>query len=134
MTSLEREGPPTGKPSPTPIPEGRPLSGPERRLLERLLQHGYPEAAGYVHQMPNVTVVSRCACGCPTIRFAVSNCSTSLGSDQTILAERGGVSPEGVRFGIYLLGREGLISELEVYPISGDGPFTLPPVEGIEVT
>ena len=49
-----------------------------------------------------------------------------------ILSEAGGVSPEGISFGIILHGREGLLSELEVYPISGEGKFTLPDVDRIE--
>ena len=34
-------------------------------------------------------------------------------------------------FGIILHGREGRISELEVYPVNGEGTFTLPDIEEI---
>ena len=44
----------------------------------------------------------------------------------------GGVSPEKVRFGIILHAREGLLSELEVYPLDADRAFTLPKIDRIE--
>jgi hypothetical protein len=114
------------------IPDVRPLTEDERRLLEWLLRHGTPAAATYVGQLPDVTVVSRCGCGCPTIDLAVCGRAASLGSPTTILADAGGMSPEGVRVGIIVHGREGLISELEVYSPAGEGTFSMPRIEGIE--
>jgi hypothetical protein len=55
-----------------------------------------------------------------------------LASPSTILAAAGGVSPEGVPFEIIVHGREGIISELEVYALTGVVPFTLPEIENIE--
>ena len=116
------------------IPEVRPLTDQERRLLEWLLQHGTPQAADYLHQLPRVSVVSRCGCGCPTIDLAVGGYAASPGSATTILADGFGVSPEGVHCGIILHGREGLISELEVYPNEWERrAFSLPHIENIEL-
>jgi hypothetical protein len=115
------------------VPDVRSLSDQERRLLEKLLRHPVPGSGADVGQLPLVTVVSRCGCGCPTIDLAVAGRMAPPGSPTTILASGEGVSPEGVRFGINLHGREGLISELEVYSITGSTPFTLPEVEDIEV-
>jgi hypothetical protein len=114
------------------IPDVRPLTEDERRLLEWLLHHGTPAAATYLGQLPSVSVVSRCGCGCPTIDFAVSGRAASLGSPTTVLADVGGTSPEGVRVGIIVHGREGLISELEVYSVAGQGTFSMPRIEDIE--
>ncbi len=114
------------------IPEARELTSEERLLLEHLLRHGTREATAYLEQMPRVTVVSRCGCGCPTIDLAVGGQTAPPGSGSTILCDALGVSPEGVRFGIILHAREGLLSELEVYPTDGDAVFSLPPIDCIE--
>jgi hypothetical protein len=79
------------------------------------------------------TMGATSGCRCPTVDLAVADRVASPRSPTTILAEGGGESPEGIRFGIILHAREGLISELEVYPIDGEGPFSLPAVDEIEV-
>jgi hypothetical protein len=117
---------------PTAIPDVRPLTTDERRLLEWLLKHGNPQAAAYLKQLPNVSVVARCGCGCPTIDLAVSGRAACLTSPTTILADTGGVSPEGVQVGIIVHGRENLISELEIYSVAGESKFSLPRVEDIK--
>lgn len=118
---------------PMAIAEDRVLTDRERQLLERLLQHGNREAAEYAERLSQVRVVGRCGCGCPTIDLAVARRAASLGSPTTILAEAGGTSPEGVRFGVILHSREGLLSELEVYSQGSPGPFTLPEIDQIEI-
>jgi len=85
-----------------------------------------------MEQLSRATVVGRCDCGCPSIDLAVDGRTARAGSPSTILCEAQGVSPEGVRFGIILHGREGLLSELEVFPVGTDGSFTLPDVEQID--
>jgi hypothetical protein len=114
------------------VPDARELSEKERALLEQLILHGTAESKSYVEQLPHVTVASRCGCGCPTIDLAVTGRVASPGSPSAILGEAGGVSPEGISFGVILHGREGLLSELEVYPIEGDAVFTLPDIDQIE--
>lgn len=111
------------------IPEAREVTNKERLLLVELLRHGTPASKVYAEQLPHVTVVSRCSCGCPTIDLAVRGQAASPGSPSQILTEAGGVSPEQVRFAIILHAREGLISELEVYPIGPAGTFTLPEID-----
>ena len=114
------------------VPEARELSEKERVLLEQLLLHGKAESTTDVEQLSRVTVASRCGCGCPTIDLAVAGRIAPPGSPSVILSDGGGVSPEGISFGVILHGREGLLSELEVYPIEGDAVFTLPDIDQIE--
>jgi hypothetical protein len=118
--------------TPRLIPDARPLTDRERRLLGELLRHGTRAAGLYADQLPQVTVASRCSCGCPTLDLAVAGRSASLGSPSTILGAARGVSPEGVPFEIIVHGREGIISELEVYSLTGAVPFSLPEIEDIE--
>jgi hypothetical protein len=114
------------------IPETRELTNNERVLLERLLLDPTEGMKPYVEQIPKVTVMSRCGCGCPSLGLAVDGAIASPSSPSLILAEANGVSPEGISFGIILHGRKGLISELEVYPIDGEGAFTLPDIDRID--
>jgi len=114
------------------IPEFRELTNSERSLLERLLEQGTPRAKVYAEQLSQVTVVSRCSCGCPTIDPAVRGQAASPGSPSEILSEARGMSPEKVQFGIILHAREGLLSELEVYALGEAGAFTLPEIDRIE--
>ena len=113
------------------VEEKRDLTDKERLLLERLMLHGTLASKNYAGQLPLVAVVSRCTCGCPSIDLSVGGRIGSLGSPTTILAEASGISPEGISFGIILHGRGGLISELEVYPISREGVFSIPAIEDI---
>jgi hypothetical protein len=98
-----------------------------------LLNHGTPKAASYLEQLPMVSVVSRCGCGCPTVDLAVSGQAAPVSSATTILAEAGGVSPEGVRVGVIVHGREGRISELEIYSLAGEAKFSLPRIDDLEI-
>ncbi len=107
------------------IADRRFLSNEEHALLEWLLAHGGPNAGPYAAQVPRVSVVSRCGCGCPTIDLAVDGVETFGGSE--LIADFEGRSPEGLRVGVILHAREGQLSELEVYPIDeAKGPFALP--------
>src|SRR6266550_8436263 len=76
------------------VADGRPLSGEERTLLEWLLAHGFPNVGRYAAQLPRVTVVSRCTCGCPTIDLAVDGKQTFGASE--LIADVEGRSPEGL--------------------------------------
>src|SRR5664280_2474136 len=105
---------------PATIPDVRPLTTGERQLLEWLLRHGTSEAAAYLEQLPQVSVIARCGCGCPTIDLAVGERAAQLFSPSTILADAAGKSPEGIGVGIIVHGREGLISELEIYSLAGE--------------
>jgi hypothetical protein len=96
-------------------PENRPLTTDERMLLEWLIAHGSPNAAKYAPQIPRVSVVSRCTCGCPTIDLAVDGKHVDGRSE--LIADFVGKSPEGIQVGVILHCRGGQISELEVYAI-----------------
>jgi hypothetical protein len=112
------------------IPERRELSPAERRLLEWLLANGTPEASFYVAQLPLLKVVSRCACGCPSIDLVAGGKGSRTIGASTIIADAMGRSPEGALVGVSVHVREGEISELEVYSPDGEAEvFTLPKPE-----
>jgi hypothetical protein len=79
--------PPDSKGTTVRVPHVRELTSKERLLLERLLLHGTAESRGYIEQFPEVTVASRCGCGCPTVDLAVGGRVASLRSPSVILSE-----------------------------------------------
>jgi hypothetical protein len=109
------------------IPEDRPLTSAERELLTWLISNGTPEARNYIPQMEELRVISRCACGCPTVDF-----HPPVGPSQ-ILADFYGVTSENVEVGVILHARDGRLSEMEVYSISQqDGLFGLPQINSLK--
>lgn len=119
------------RPLPGRVPESRPLTDAESCLIEWLLAHSTHEAAAYRDQLPQVRVASRCNCGCPTIDLSVAGRQAVPGTPSVVLSDCVGRSSEGVRCGIILHARDGLLSELEVYPVEGEAPFSLPDLESI---
>jgi len=116
-------------------PEDRPLTDEERTLLEWLIARGTHEAEEYASQVPQVRVVARCTCGCPTIDLAIGDRQhRTIGASQ-VLAEFEGITPEGIEVGVILHARQGQLSELEVYAMPDvDGPFRLPRLDSLKQT
>jgi hypothetical protein len=114
-------------------PEYRDLSFEERRLLEWLTANGNPEASAYASQLPQVKVVARCTCGCPTLDLALGEKRFRTVGASTILADAFGHSPEGVPVNVILHAREGEISELEVISCDETEVFGMPMPEMLKV-
>ena len=115
-----------------PEPIHRPLTEEERRLLTWLVEHGHPDTAGYLPQIPAVMVAGRCGCGCPTLDLAVAGKQADIRSVSTVIAHFCGRTPDGVMVGVMLHVREGLLSELEVYRLDTATVFSLPCPENLE--
>ena len=114
-------------------PERRPLTREERTLLEWLMRNGGPDAQRYVSQIPDISVVGRCTCGCPSIDLAVAGNVQRKTAPSCLLADFEGMTPEGISVGVILHSREGEISELEIYAIPDvKGPFSLPTIESLK--
>ncbi|HTP08022.1 MAG TPA: hypothetical protein VMP08_07215 [Anaerolineae bacterium] len=114
------------------IQDHRNLTADERVLLEWLLANGNANAAKFASQVSQVKVVSRCACGCPSIDLAIGEKQERTTGPSTILADVIGYSPEGVKVDVILHAREGQLSELEVVSHDGTTAFTLPKPEALQ--
>jgi hypothetical protein len=114
-------------------PEYRDLTVEERRLLEWLITNGNTEASAYTSQFPQVKVVARCTCGCPTLDLALGEKKFRTVGASTILADAFGHSPEGVPVNVILHAREGEISELEVISCDETKVFGMPTPEMLKV-
>ena len=117
----------------TSIADRRELSAKERTLVQRLLRAAGADGEPYVQQVPALHVVARCSCGCPSVDFGVGDRTTDILGPTSVIAEGDGISPEGVRFGVLLHIREGLLSELEIYAMDLEPPFTLLDVDQIHI-
>ena len=113
------------------IQDHRDLTSDERILLEWLLANGNTNAASFTSQVSQIKVVSRCACGCPTIDLAVGDEQEHAMGPSTVLADAIGYSPEGVKVDVILHAREGQLSELEVVSHDDTTTFTLPKPEAL---
>ena len=111
----------------TPVPDVRPLTEPERRLVAWLLQHGSERSLPFLAQLPSTTVVSRCSCGCASIDFAVAGRTPSPEGGIEILADFRWDNADGHLFGAFVFARHDLLAGLEVWSIDGQAtPSILP--------
>lgn len=114
-----------------PIPEDRPLTQQEQAVVRWLLEHGSPDAAGYLPQLTQSRVVSRCPCGCASIDFAISGVIPPADAGMNVLSDYIWQADDGALCGIFVFSSSGLLAGLEVW--SADGGMgavsTLPSVE-----
>jgi hypothetical protein len=109
------------------IPLNRPLTEAERRFLTWLLEHGATGASAYIAQIPEITVIRQCGCGCPTLDLAVAGKHGQ--GESTIVADFLGMTQEQAYVGVMVHVREGVLSELEAYTLSDITEFTFPRIE-----
>lgn len=80
-----------------------------------------------LHDLESLMVVSRCACGCATVRFAPRKRSTL----ELPLAQGRGITPRGESVLILVFGSPDAITELEIAPLNEPWSGELPTVESI---
>jgi hypothetical protein len=113
----------------TAIPEDRPLTVAEARLLRWLLEHGIPRAACYLPQLEHARVASRCSCGCASINFAIDGVVPTPGA-MGILSDYQWRAAGGEAFGVFVFEYDGLLAGLEVFSMDGLADATvLPDIE-----
>ncbi len=114
----------------TAIPEDRPLTAAEVVLVRWLLQHGIPQASGYLPQLDRARVASRCYCGCASINFAIDGVVPPPGNGISILADYEWQAAGSELFGVFVFERGGLLAGLEVWSQDGLSQATsLPDIE-----
>ena len=105
----------------------RALTVTERALLERLLSVDFPEAEYFRAQIPAITVVDACTCGCGTISFAV-DLDRARRAPGRVWREGSHILVEGdARSWLMLVQYDGCLSELEHVPGYGPRPEDLDP-------
>ena len=109
----------------------RPLTTDERRLLDAWLSHDFPGAGELRAQARAVTASRGCSCGCGTIELHVRPGAPASSAESPVPVE-GTVHDDTGRVvgGLLLFVQDGLLSQLEVYPLD-DGTPALPPPERV---
>jgi hypothetical protein len=102
-----------------PIPEDRPLTPHEASLVRWLLEHANPAAAGFLAQLDDARVVSRCYCGCASVDFSIKGVIPPVANGINILADYQWQSAAGYRFGVFVFARAGLLAGLDVWSEDG---------------
>ena len=99
-------------------PLNRQLTEQECEVLTWLLEHGVPGAPDFVSQIPRLSVVGKCTCGCPTLYFALDGVPVKRNGEQGIsdyIAEL-----DGHPIGLMVFQTNGLLSSLEAYSLPGN--------------
>jgi hypothetical protein len=109
-----------------PIPDRRPLSGPERSLAEWMLRHGEARAAAFLGQLERARVTQRCGCGCPSVDFEVEGLAAPTGPLRVLGDFVLGEPPDA---GVMIFEQSGVLGGIEVYLLGGDMPKRLPTPE-----
>jgi hypothetical protein len=104
----------------------RELTVAERELLRWALEHSAQEPEISREQIPQLRVVGRCGCGCPSVDLALEGQPHSRDTPLRLIAQADGRSPEGVPVGVLVFARGSVLSGLEVYSITGEVPISLP--------
>jgi hypothetical protein len=102
-----------------PIPEDRPLTPHEASLVRWLLEHGNRSAAGFLSQLDDARVVSRCYCGCASVDLSIKGVIPPVRDGINILADYLWQSGAGHLFGVFVFARAGLLAGLEVWSVDG---------------
>ena len=114
-------------------PIRRALSSEEHALLKWLIANGNPGAKQYASQLPDISVVGLCTCGCPTLDLAIGDSEARTTGPSHVLAEFDGTTPEGVQVCVILHARKNQISELEIIAIDDfEGVFNLPVIPSLK--
>jgi hypothetical protein len=113
--------------------QNRPLSESELALARWMLEHGSPEAVGFLTQLEQAEVTPwRCQCGCASINFQIKGYPEPPPGVH-VLADFV-MSDDSA--GVFIYSSAGLLSGIEVYGLAGDAPTVLPfslelrPLEG----
>jgi hypothetical protein len=112
------------------LPAPRSLTAAEQSIVAWLIEHGDAQHASYRFQISDLTVISHCKCGCPTVNFAYKGEHPTRIGGSPICDFQGEV--EGMGVGVMLFAAESHITSLEVYSFAGhDEPFGLPTIESL---
>ena len=113
--------------------EPRQINATERAVLVRLLGGDSDDATSLREQLPGLTVVGHCDCGCPTIDFDTAAASPTATSRPVSLEGTATTAPGEPPIEILMFETDGLLSSLELVSYGDHTRADWPPVESIEV-
>lgn len=111
--------------APYRVPLDRSLAKAEVDLIEWLLRNARQTDAAILTEWSAYRVISGCDCGCGTLDLSVPGRVTDEDTHR-IIADAWGASPEGAPVNVVLHGESGIVTELEIVPLAGQVPTSLP--------
>ncbi len=114
------------------IPDDRPLSDAERKLLRFLLSNAERRGQSFLHQVDEARVAARCRCGCASVDLSI-NGKISLGTGlEPISRDYYWNTESGGLCAVFAFAKDDQLAGLEVYSVDGaDIPGTLPPLDNL---
>ena len=116
----------------------RPLNASELRMLSGLLDHDFPGAPELRAQVPYLSVVRRCGCGCPTVEFTVSSEAprSPVEAPNRLAPIEGRVTPKDDEptADIILFDDAGRLTSLEYGSYNDSPPEDWPPLDRVTFT
>jgi hypothetical protein len=110
--------------------ESRALTLHELELIGWLIEHGNAGEGNFKSQLSDLTVASKCECGCPTIDFAHNRVAVTHKGERLIADYLATV--KGMDVGVMLFESGGYLSTLEVYSLAGTNEaFGLPEMDSL---
>jgi hypothetical protein len=107
--------------------EFRPLNASERRLLDVLLTRDFPGRDELRLQAQTVQTTGRsCGCGCPTFALVADRALPPARVKEHMVSDAHGNDPAGHPVGVLLFVKDGYLSEIEVYSVTGADIAGLP--------
>jgi len=104
----------------------------ERQTTEWLLEHGNTDAATYVSQLADATVVGVCGCGCASVNFAIRG-NEPEPAGMHILSDYYWIDEKNHTGGIFVFAISGQLAGLEVYSMDGECDVSqLPKLDRLE--
>lgn len=114
------------------IPEIRPLSEQEQRLLRWMVEESSGIGSGLSAQLERTTVAARCGCGCASVDLAVDGTEEDKEVPVDLIADYAWKTKAGNLCGAYLFTRRGHLAGLDLWSIDGaETPSTLPEIEAL---
>jgi hypothetical protein len=112
---------------PSTIDGDRPLTAQEKELARWMLEHGTPEAVGFLSQLDRAAATSwRCPCGCASFDIRIAGLQQAPPGVH-ILADFEFGDGDCLN-GIFIFEAAGILSGVEVVGYSGAAPTALPKI------
>lgn len=111
-----------------PVP--RALTEEERALLRWLLSRGGEAGQALLPQVEHARVVGGCGCGCATLDLEVDGRPPAPPGIEMVSPDFFWTEPSGGLCGIFVHGKQGTLSGLEVWSVDGETtPTKLPSID-----
>jgi hypothetical protein len=108
----------------------RPLTASERNLARWMLEHGTPEATGFLPQLERASATTwRCKCGCASFNLRIEGLPVAPPGVNT-LADFVFGSDDDLK-GIFIYEKAGILKGVELVGYGCNAPATLPDVSDL---